>query len=108
MKNYLHQRSKSLLAFAVGLTILSSSFAGEVEAAKCYYFGWDMADDDTTEWSDENNTATLTGNKTVGFAYNFSKNFGSQSANNEKQGQCASLVTLYPDFSYKVAGKTGN
>lgn len=101
-------RSKSLLAFAVGLTILSSSFAGEVEAAKCYYFGWDMADDDTTEWSDENNTATLTGNKTVGFAYSFSKNFGSQSANNEKQGQCASLVTLYPDSSYKVAGKTGN
>lgn len=108
MRNYLHQRSKSLLAFAVGLTILSSSFAGEVEAAKCYYFGWDMADDDTTEWSDENNTATLTGNKTVGFAYSFSKNFGSQSANNEKQGQCASLVTLYPDSSYKVAGKTGN
>lgn len=108
MRNYLHQRSKSLLAFAVGLTILSSSFAGEVEAAKCYYFGLDMADDDTTEWSDENNTATLTGNKTVGFAYSFSKNFGSQSANNEKQGQCASLVTLYPDSSYKVAGKTGN
>lgn len=79
-----------------------------MEAAKCYYFGWDMADDDTTEWSDENNTATLTGNKTVGFAYSFSKNFGSQSANNEKQGQCASLVTLYPDSSYKVAGKTGN
>lgn len=51
MTNYLQQRSKSLLAFAVGLTILSSSFAGEVEAAKCYYFGWDMADDDTTEWS---------------------------------------------------------
>ena len=37
MKNYLHQRSKSLLAFAVGLTILSSSFAGEVYAAECYY-----------------------------------------------------------------------
>lgn len=106
MKNYLHQRSKSLLAFAVGLTILSSSFAGEAEAAKCYYFGWDMADDDTTEWSDENNTATLTGNKTVGFAYSFSKNFGSQSYNRD-QGQCASLVTLNPDFSYNVAGKAG-
>ena len=106
MTNYLQQRSKSLLAFAVGLTILSSSFAGEVEAAKCYYFGWDMADDDTTEWSYENNTATLTGNKTVGFAYNFSKNFGSQSYNRD-QGQCASLVTLNPDFSYNVAGKAG-
>ena len=106
MRNYLHQRSKSLLAFAVGLTILSSSFAGEAEAAKCYYFGWDMADDDTTEWSDENNTATLTGNKTVGFAYSFSKNFGSQSYNRD-QGQCASLVTLNPDFSYNVAGKAG-
>lgn len=106
MRNYLHQRSKSLLAFAVGLTILSSSFAGEAEAAKCYYFGWDMADDDTTEWSDENNTATLTGNKTVGFAYNFSKNFGSQSYNRD-QGQYASLVTLNPDFSYNVAGKAG-
>lgn len=106
MRNYLHQRSKSLLAFAVGLTILSSSFAGEAEAAKCYYFGWDMADDDTTEWSDENNTATLTGNKTVGFAYSFSKHFGSQSYNRD-QGQCASLVTLNPDFSYNVAGKAG-
>lgn len=106
MRNYLHQRSKSLLAFAVELTILSSSFAGEAEAAKCYYFGWDMADDDTTEWSDENNTATLTGNKTVGFAYSFSKHFGSQSYNRD-QGQCASLVTLNPDFSYNVAGKAG-
>lgn len=106
MTNYLQQRSKSLLAFAVGLTVLSSSFAGEVEAAKCYYFGWDMADDDTTEWSYENNTATLTGNKTVGFAYNFSKNFGSQSYNRD-QGQCASLVTLNPDFSYNVTGKAG-
>lgn len=48
MKNYLHQRSKSLLAFAVGLTILSSSFAGEVNAAECYYYGSDMANDGTT------------------------------------------------------------
>lgn len=106
-RNFLHQRSKSLLAFAVGLTILSSSLAGEVYAANCYYFGYDMADDNTTEWSDENNTATLTDNKTVGFAYSYSKNFGSQSFNRD-QGQCASIVTLSPVFSYNVAGKTGN
>ena len=48
MKNYLHQRSKSLLAFAVGLTIFSSSFAGEVYAAECYYYGSDLATDDST------------------------------------------------------------
>lgn len=48
MRNYLHQRSKSLLAFAVGLTILSSSFAGEAEAAEYYHYGWDMATDDGT------------------------------------------------------------
>ena len=107
MGNYLHQRSKSLLAFAVGLTILSSSFAGEVYAAKCYYFGLDMADDGTTEWNDESNTATLTADKTVEFAYSYSKNFGSQSFYRD-QGQCASIVTLSPDFSYNVAGKTGN
>lgn len=49
MRNYLHQRSKSLLAFAVGLTILSSSFAGEAEAAtreEFYYQGSDLATDD--------------------------------------------------------------
>ena len=106
-RNFLHQRSKSLLAFAVGLTILSSSLAGEVYAANCYYFGYDMADDGTTEWSYENNTATLTDNKTVGFAYSYSKNFGSQAFNRD-QGQCASIVTLSPNFSYNVAGKTGN
>ena len=36
MKNYLQQRGKSLLAFAVGLTILSSSFAGKVYADEGY------------------------------------------------------------------------
>lgn len=104
MKNYLHQRSKSLLAFAVGLTILSSSFAGEVYAAECYYFGWDMADGNTTEWSEKNNTATLTGNKTVGFAYSYSKNFGMQHAHPD-QGQFVSLAGYSP---YTVAGATGN
>lgn len=36
MRNYLHQRSKSLLAFAFGLTIISSSLVGEVEADEGY------------------------------------------------------------------------
>lgn len=48
MRNYLHQRSKSLLAFAVGLTIFSSSFAGEVYADDCYFSGSDMYNDGTT------------------------------------------------------------
>lgn len=59
MKNYLHQRSKSLLAFAVGLTILSSYFAGEVEASECFYYGSDLANNATTTWDDETSTATL-------------------------------------------------
>ena len=67
MRNYLHQRSKSLLAFAVGLTILSSSFAGEVYADDCYFSGSDMYNDGTTNWDEETQTATLTDNKTVGF-----------------------------------------
>lgn len=65
MGNYLHQRSKSLLAFAVGLTILSSSFAGEVNAAECYYYGSDMANDGTTTWDDETNTATLHADRNI-------------------------------------------
>lgn len=51
MKNYLHQRSKSLLAFAVGLTILSSSFAGEVYAADEALTNWDeLRNDSNTDW----------------------------------------------------------
>lgn len=102
MKNYLHQRSKSLLAFAVGLTILSSSFAGEVYADDCYFSGSDMYNDGTTNWDEETQTATLTDNKTVGFLYHYSKTWGSQSANNDKQGQCASLVSY--DNPYNVVG----
>lgn len=105
MKNYLQQRSKSLLAFAVGLTILSSSFAGEVYAAKCYFYGWDMnVDDNTIEWSDENNTATLTQDKSVDCLYNYSKEFGMQHAHPD-QGQFVSLAGF---GKYTVAGTTGN
>lgn len=48
MKNYLHQRSKSLLAFAVGLTILSSSLAGEVYADEGYIDWNDIKNDSNT------------------------------------------------------------
>lgn len=51
MKNYLHQRSKSLLAFAVGLTILSSSLAGEVYADEGYIDWNDLANDSDTTWT---------------------------------------------------------
>ena len=50
MKNYLHQRSKSLLSFAVGLTILSSSFAGEVYADEGYIDWNDLKNDSNTTW----------------------------------------------------------
>lgn len=51
MKNYLQQRGKSLLAFAVGLTILSSSFAGEVYADEGYIDWNDLANDSDTTWT---------------------------------------------------------
>lgn len=51
MKNYLHQRSKSLLAFAVGLTILSSSLVGEVYADEGYIDWNDLANDSDTTWT---------------------------------------------------------
>lgn len=102
MKNYLHQRSKSLLAFAVGLTILSSSFAGEVYAAECYYYGSDLAtDDSTTTWDDETQTATLHADRSIDRAFNYSYEFGSQSHN---EGQFVSLAGYNP---YNVAGATG-
>lgn len=102
MKNYLHQRSKSLLAFAVGLTILSSSFAGEVYAAECYYYGSDLAtDDSTTTWDDETQTATLHADRSIDRAFNYSYNFGSQS---HTEGQFVSLAGYNP---YTVAGATG-
>lgn len=102
MKNYLQQRSKSLLAFAVGLTILSSSFAGEVYAAECYYYGSDLAtDDSTTTWDDETQTATLHADRSIDRAFNYSCNFGSQS---HTEGQFVSLAGFNP---YTVAGATG-
>lgn len=53
MKNYLHQRSKSLLAFAVGLTILSSSIAGEVYADEGYIDWNDLKNDSNTTWTED-------------------------------------------------------
>lgn len=53
MRNYLHQRSKSLLAFAVGLTILSSSFAGEVYADEGYIDWNDLKNDSNTTWTED-------------------------------------------------------
>ena len=68
-RNFLHQRSKSLLAFAVGLTILSSSFAGEVYAAtpeEFYYQGSDLATNDgTTTWDDTKKIATLHADRSI-------------------------------------------
>lgn len=102
MRNYLHQRSKSLLAFAVGLTILSSSLVGEVYAAECYYYGSDLAtDDSTTTWDDETQTATLHADRSIDRAFNYSYNFGSQS---HTEGQFVSLAGYNP---YTVAGATG-
>lgn len=51
MKNYFHQRNKSLLAFAVGLTILSSSLAGEVYADEGYIDWNDLVNDSDTTWT---------------------------------------------------------
>mgnify|MGYP002977491446 FL=1 len=66
MKNYLHQRSKSLLAFAVGLSILSSSFAGEVYAEEYFYQGSDLAaNDGSTTWDDVTQTATLKADRSI-------------------------------------------
>lgn len=102
MRNYLHQRSKSLLAFAVGLAILSSSLAGEVYAAECYYYGSDLAtDDSTTTWDDETQTATLHADRSIDRAFNYSYNFGSQT---HTEGQFVSLAGYNP---YTVAGATG-
>lgn len=101
MRNYLHQRSKSLLAFAVGLTILSSSFAGEVYAAECYYYGSDMVNDATTTWDDKTQTATLHADRSINRAFNYSYNFGSQT---HTEGQFVSLAGYNP---YTVAGATG-
>lgn len=53
MKNYFHQRNKSLLAFAVGLTILSSSFAGEVYADEDYIDWNDLKNDSNTTWTED-------------------------------------------------------
>lgn len=74
MRNYLHQRSKSLLAFAVGLTILSSSFAGEVYAdEEFYYQGSDLATaDGKTTWNDDTQTATLHADRSINSNLNWS------------------------------------
>lgn len=110
MRNYLHQRSKSLLAFAVGLTILSSSFPGEAEAAEYYYYGWDMATDDgTTTWDDETQTATLHTDRNIYRIFTYSSNLG---LTTQPEVQFASLgTTIFTNSgwqwnSYDVVGAT--
>lgn len=109
-RNFLHQRSKSLLAFAVGLTILSSSLAGEVNAAEYYYNGWDMVTNDgTTTWDEETKTATLNADRSIYRTFAYSSSFG---LTTQSGAQFASLGTaLYTDSgwqwnSYNVAGAT--
>lgn len=101
MKNYLHQRSKSLLAFAVGLTILSSSFAREVYADESYIDWNDLANDSDTTWTKTDiynkngdfkvtvNDVTLNENKNI--SSNGNKSLGSDNTN-----------------TYTVAGATKN
>lgn len=101
MKNYLHQRSKSLLAFAVGLTILSSSFSREVYADESYIDWNDLANDSDTTWTKTDiynkngdfkvtvNNVTLNENKNI--SSNGNKSLGSDNTN-----------------TYTVAGATKN
>lgn len=115
MRNYLHQRSKSLLAFAVGLTILSSSFAGEVEAAtreEFYYQGSDLAiDDGATTWDNKNKTATLHADRSIYRSFEWSYDtFGINShadSNGLSYAQFASLGTTkyFDSHSYTVDGE---
>lgn len=113
-RNFLHQRSKSLLAFAVGLTILSSSLAGEVYAAEYYYNGWDMATDDgTTTWDEANKIATLKADRSIYRTFEQSFNLGTN-GHSFPDGQFASLGTTkninpngvdFRNYSYTVAGE---
>lgn len=115
MRNYLHQRSKSLLAFAVGLTILSSSFAGEAEAAtreEFYYQGSDLATDDgATTWDNKNKTATLHADRSIYRSFEWSYDtFGINShadSNGLSYAQFASLGTTkyFNSHSYTVDGE---
>lgn len=101
MRNYLQQRSKSLLAFAVGLTILSSSFAREVYADESYIDWNDLANDSDTTWTKTDiynkngdfkvtvNNVTLNENKNI--SSNGNKSLGSDNTN-----------------TYTVAGATKN
>lgn len=111
MKNYFHQRSKSLLAFAVGLTILSSSFAEEVYVTEYYYNGLDMYDGRTTTWDAEKQTATLIKDRSIYRIFTYSSNLG---LTTQPGVQFASLGTSkYTNSgwqwnSYNVAGATNS
>lgn len=101
-----------MLAFAVGLTILSSSLAGEVNAAEYYYNGWDMVTNDgTTTWDNETQTATLNADRSIYRTFAYSSSFG---LTTQSGAQFASLGTsLYTNSgwqwnSYNVAGATKN
>lgn len=101
MKNYLHQRSKSLLAFAVGLTILSSSFAGEVYADEGYIDWNDLANDSDTTW-----TKTDIYNKNG----DFKVTVNNVTLNENKNISSSGTKSLISDNTntYTVAGATKN
>ena len=101
MRNYLHQRSKSLLAFAVGLTILSSSFAGEVYADEGYIDWNDLANDSNTTW-----TTTDIYNKNG----DFKVTVNNVTLNENKNISSSNNKSLISDNTntYTVAGATKN
>ena len=101
MKNYLHQRSKSLLAFAVGLTILSSSFAGEVSADEGYIDWNDLANDSDTTWTKTDTYYTNC---------NFKVTVNNVTLNENKNISSNGRISLESDNTntYTVAGATKN
>ncbi len=99
------KQQKNLTAAVIAALLLTvcSGQQSYVSAAEWYFYGWDMANDSTTEWDDASSTAILQVDRNIGRGYTWAEDVGLQS--HKEEGHFISLVSFLP---YSVAGATGN
>ena len=95
-------KNMDLRAARVAAAVWMTFAAGQAGAAEIYFYGSDLARDDTA-WDEESRTATLLGDRDIYRYFGYSQRFGTQT-HPDGEAQFISLVAYDP---YAIAGSTG-
>ena len=87
-------KNMDLRAARVAAAVWMTFAAGQAGAAEIYFYGSDLARDDTA-WDEESRTATLLGDRDIYRYFGYSQRFGTQT-HPEGEAQFISLVAYDP------------